>query len=243
MTLPKRLSAVLVLLLPATVHGQTVYSTGSVQCRVDAVSGLVNCSGQQTSYVQKPLSEVILESAAAASAIERNRAITEAMQAQASVLRGQAKQQARAAAMDRVISLLESADKVEGEARETLLKAASEELRKLYPTTSFPQGSTVLVPWSDDGWDRMACERMKSQLPNAYLYEGTYADAPSLSGVKLLVVNMMPDANHDTMEVFLVDEHGQRLWAEKVGFAWTLNFERQTMKLSDRMAAKLRGRL
>jgi hypothetical protein len=237
-----RLALCVVLIADGAAHAQ-IYSTGSAQCRVDASSGLINCSGQQTAYVQKPLSEVILESAALASSIERNRAIADAMRAQADLLRAQTQQQARASAMDRVISLLASAEKVEGEARETLLKAASAELRKLYPNTAFPPGATVLVPMSDDGWDRMACERMKTLLPNVYLFQGTFSDASSISGVKLLVVNMMPDANHDTMEAFLLDEHGQRLWAEKVGFAWTLNFERQTMKLSDRMVGKIKDRL
>lgn len=223
--------------------GAQIYTTGSAQCRVDAVTGFVRCSGQSVSYVQKPLSEVLMETAAAASSIEKNRAIADAMRAQADLLRTQAQQQARAASMDRVVALVTAADKTEGEARQTLLKMAADELRKLYPTTNFPPGSTVLVPMSDDGWDRLACQRMKTLLPSVYIFQGTFEEAPSIPGVKLLVVNMMPDPNHDTMEAFLLDEQGQRLWSEKVGFAWTLNFERQTMKLADRMAAKIKGRL
>lgn len=230
------------LLASASAQAQS-YSAGSVQCRIDAISGYVNCSGQQTPIAQRSLAEVLLDTAATTSAIERNRAIAEAMRAQADLLRTQAQQQAKAAAMDRVVSLIGAADKVEGEAREALLKIAADELRKLYPATSFPRGSLVLVPQSDDGWDRMACERIKIQFPNLILFQGTFTDAASLSGVKLLVVNMMPDPNHDTMEVFLLNEDGQRAWSEKVGFAWTLNPERQTIKLADRMASKLKGRI
>lgn len=239
-----RMSTLVGVAVLAAVSAQAqTYSTGSGRCWVDAISGYINCSGQQAPNVQKPLAEVLLDTAATVNSIERNRAITDAMRAQADLLRAQAKQQEKAAAMDRIVSLIGSADKVEGEARETLLKIAAEELRKLYPSTSFPPGSLVLVPQSDDGWDRMACERSKMQLPNALLFQGTLTEAASISGIKLLVINMMPDPNHDTMEAFLLDEGGRRVWSEKVGFAWTLNPERQTVKLAERMATKIKGRL
>lgn len=223
--------------------GAQVYTVGSTQCRADPVSGVVNCTGQQTPYSQKPFHEVLLEAAAEASSIQRNRAIAEAMHAQAELLRIQAREAGKAAAMDRVVSLIGSAEKVEGEARETLLRIASEELFRLYPARKYPAGSTVLVPMSSDGWDRMACDRMKLQLGQVQVFDGTYSEAGSISGVRLLVVNMTPDENHDTMEVIFIDESGRRLWSEEVAFAWTLNFERQTTKLADRMAKKIKSRI
>lgn len=244
MTLPGCLQIFVALtVLAISPVAAQVHAVGSIRCQVDAIGGFINCTGHQPTYSQKPIHEVLLEAAAQASSIERNRAIADAMRAQANLLRAQAQQQAKAAAMDRVVALIASAEKVDGEAREALLKIASEELQRFYPARSFPPGSTVLVPMSDDGWDRLACERMKLQLGSIHIYDGTFSDSSSLSGVKLLVVNMTPDANHDTMEVFMVDEGGSRSWSEKVGFAWTLNYERQTTKLADRMAQKIKSRL
>lgn len=240
-----RLLLVLVLLVlcgPTAAWSQ-MYSIGTTQCSVNATSGLVICSGQQAPYVQKPLHEVLLEAVASMSAVERDRAIATAMRAQADLLRAQAEQQSKAAAMDRVVTLLTSAEKLEGEARTALLGVAAEELRKLYPARNYPPGAVVLVPMSDDGWDRMACERLKLQLGTVHRFDGTFADTSTLEDVKLLVVNMTPDMNHDSLEAFLVDESGSQLWKEKVGFAFTVNFERQTMKLADRLAKRIKDRL
>lgn len=242
-TMRSSLVLFLIVLWGATAAEAQVYSMGSAQCSVNAISGFVICSGQQTSYVQKPLHEVLLETAASVSSVERDRAIAAAMRAQADLLRTQAEQQSKAAAMDRVVTLLASAEKLEGETRAALLGVVAEELRKLYPARNYPAGSVVLVPMSSDGWDRMACERLKLQLGNVHLFAGTFADATTLEGVKLLVVNMTPDMNHDSLEAFLIDERGSRVWAEKVGFAFTLNFERQTTKLADRLAKRVKNRL
>lgn len=220
-----------------------VYTVGSAQCRADPISGFVNCTGQQTTYTQKPFHEVLLEAAAEASSIQRNRAIADAMHAQADLLRNQAQQSAKAAAMDRVVLLIASAERVEGEARETILRIATEELQRLYPKRKYSAGSTLLVPMSDDGWDRMACERIKMQLGPIQVFDGTYSEASSIPGVSLLVVNMSPDLNHDTLEVLFIDEKGSRGWSERVGFAWTVNPERQTTRLADRMAQKIKSRL
>ncbi len=230
----------------ALIAGPTasqVYSVGTTQCRADPISGTVSCSGQQTLYPQKSFAQVLLETAADASSIQRNRAIADAMHAQADLLRTQTQQAAKAAAMDRVVLLIQSAEKVEGEARETILRVATDELLKLYPTRRYPVGSTLLVPMSDDGWDRMACDRIRILLGSLQVFDGTYSETSALSGLNLVVVNMTPDLNHDTMEVDFIDEQGQRLWSEKVGFAWTVNFERQTVRLADRMAEKIKARV
>lgn len=233
----------LLVLSAADPTSAQMYTVGSAQCRADPISGLVNCTGQQATYTQKPFHEVLLEAAAEASSIQRNRAIADAMRARADLLRTQAQQSAEAAAMDRVVLLIESAERVDGEARETILQIATEELLRLYPTRQFPPGSTLLVPMSNDGWDRMACDRMKIQLGPIQVFDGTYSEASAVPGVNLVVVNMSPDLNHDTMEVLFIGQQGKRGWSEKVGFAWTTNPERQTIRLADRMAEKIKGRI
>jgi len=233
----------MLVLVSANFGDAQVYTMGSAQCRADPVSGLVNCTGQQTSYYQKPFHEVLLEAAAEASSIQRNRAIADAMHAQANLLRNQAQESAKAAAMDRVVLLIASSEKVEGEARETILRIATEELLRLYPERKYPAGSTLLVPMSNDGWDRTACDRIRMQIGPIQVFDGTYSEASSIPDVSLLVVNMSPDINHDTLEVIFIDQKGNKSWSEKVGFAWTLNPERQTIRLADRMAEKIKSRL
>jgi len=233
----------MLVLVSANFGDAQVYTMGSAQCRADPVSGLVNCTGQQTSYYQKPFHEVLLEAAAEASSIQRNRAIADAMHAQANLLRNQAQESAKAAAMDRVVLLIASSEKVEGEARETILRIATEELLRLYPERKYPAGLTLLVPMSNDGWDRTACDRIRMQIGPIQVFDGTYSEASSIPDVSLLVVNMSPDINHDTLEVIFIDQKGNKSWSEKVGFAWTLNPERQTIRLADRMAEKIKSRL
>lgn len=113
------------------------------------------------------------------------------------------------------------------------------------PATHLPTARTVLVPFSDDGWDRAACERLLLDLAGLEVYPGTFETAThELRGTRMLVVDMTPDPNHDTLQVFFIDERGSRAWAEKASFgSATLNPEHQTANLADRMARKIAGRL
>lgn len=227
--------------VPNRALGQT-QSVGTARCTTDWSLGTIRCDTSEYTFDAKPFHEVLMEAAKDANAMRRDQAVAAAMREQAALLRQQARELERASTLERIVTLLESADKLEGEPREALIKLASQEILKIYPASAYPPGTVLCVPMSDDGWDKLACDRIRLQHRSMKVFRGTYGETDELSGVKLLVVDMRPDANHDTLEAIYFDETGRRRWTEKVGFAWTLDPGKQTTKLADRLAGKIAGR-